>query len=269
VSDWFGRILKMPKKPTNPFMAVASHGWDDAVCNACQAGNCYSFNWAYSRSPEGRKHWPKPPSDALRFDRKLRAGTLYRCSQCQSPWYLDPHALMMNYVQTERIPLILNWSNNTLQLSSRHLQILSQIGETPHDIYGNGAGFNAYPCSVHTHSGEFFPTAIISRQSHAPFEMHRTYRLGSEISTIEPSRFALPLEVRVATSRADEIRMGFAPTILETPEGKRLTANWTINFIAMDGVDAKTIRVAQKQGYFDDTPSVIEEPNAVYFVADQ
>lgn len=260
----FGKRSKQPL-----FVPIATRGWAKADCDACQAGSVISFNWEHARSEKqiGDRSTAVDIS-AFKVDRRLRAGVLFCCDRCGSHWYLDPDGLMMNSVKAERVPLLLRWSEHRLTLNDDLENVLRQIGRTPSDIYGNGASFESYPCAVHTHSGDFIPTAIVSKQRHAPFEDWREYRLGSEIASIKPSDNALSLEVRTATSRADEISMGFAPTILETEDGQKLTANWTTNFLKMDGIDPSTVRMSTDQSYFSDRPPMIDSPKPVYFIVD-
>jgi hypothetical protein len=243
-------------------------GFGNTNCNDCQIGRAISFSLEYAQSSGRSDGWLGVNVNALTKVHGLKAGSLYQCASCESWWYLDPQGLMMNSVETERLPLILSWSEQTLVLSDETISVLRAIGVTPSDHYGNGSQYQTYPCAVRTFAGDFFPIAVVSKQRHAPFEIHRAYKLSCEIASIEPSEYALPVAVRQATSKAYEIRMGFAPTILETDMGIRLTANWTTNFLKMEGVDSTTTRIAEDQNYFSDTPPIIEELKPIYFAAD-
>lgn len=266
--DWLKRFLRKSSRNASAVTPIVTRGWGDAECDACLFGNVYSFNWNYARSGKGVPDWPAAKIESFVLEQTLKAGHLYRCQNCNNAWYLDPGGFMMNSVQNERLPLIRDWSERRLSLTEELEYALSHIGRTSPDVYGNGAQYEEYPCAVQTTSDEFVSIAVVTKQHHAPFEHYRDYRLGSDIASIQPSDYALPLEVRLVTARAHEQRMGFAPTILETESGERLTANWTTNFIKLDGIDPSKIQVASTQAYFSDTPPILDEPKPVYFVVD-
>ncbi len=173
----------------------------------------------------------------------------------------------MSVVPADRVDLILEWNNGPILLSQEYVQRLERIGATPPDSYGNGRQHKRTPCSVTTTGGERIDLAVVSIQAHAPFETHRNYRLGTEIARLDESPYALPLDVRIATSRAEEIRMGLAPTIIEMTDGKRFTLNWTTHFLVKEGYRAADARVAE--GNLLPMPEIADEPKEIiYFVVD-
>lgn len=239
----------------------------DPDCRICGAGSTISFNLEYAKTtdrPDARRDLSIFVSPQV-----MRWGTLFQCSSCGQPWYLDGNAQFMNFVPRERIGLIQEWNEHPILIGSEHLSKLEEIGRTPPDLYGNGAQFHETPCGVLTKSGERIDVAIVSIQRHPPFEDWRQYRLASEIESIYPSPYALPLHVRVATSRADEIRMGFAPTLVELPNGQVVILNWTQNFFVREGCDASAIVLSQKKLDMKSPPEIYSPPNNItYFVAD-
>jgi hypothetical protein len=239
----------------------------DPDCRICGAGNTISFNWEYAKTTSK----PEAKRDLTVFisPQKMRWGTLFQCASCGQPWYLDSDAQFMNVVLRERIELIQKWNDHAILIGSNNLARLEEIGRTTPDLYGNGAQFHETPCGVMTKSGEKIDLAIVSIQRHAPFEHWRQYRLASEIETIYPSPYALPLPVRVATSRADEIRMGFAPTLVELPNGQVIILNWTQNFFVRDNCNTSAIVISQKKLDMKSLPEIYSPPNnIIYFVAD-
>ncbi len=174
-------------------------------CRLCGTGRLTSFNW-----PHAQKHPEALNLYVYEFSKKLRTGSLFKCKSCNHPWYLDENELFMHSVPMERLKLIEEWNAKPIILSAEHTHILKEIGATPPDVYGNGRQYAQTPCKVITKSDEVFSFAIISQQQHAPFEEYRKYRLASEIQDIQASPFALALEVRLATTQAEEIRNGFA-----------------------------------------------------------
>ena len=175
----------------------------------------------------------------------------------------------MNHVKDEKLNIIGVWSNSEQKLSIEQSEVLRAIGSTPPDLYGNGSKFVQTPCQIKTKDGEIFECAIVSVQEHAPFEDWRNYMLASEIEEISPSPYALPLEVRLATTQADEIRMGFAPTIVELSNGKRMILNWTTNFLKVAGVESPATKVCSERVSTSNMPEIYQaKEKTVYFIAD-
>ncbi|MBD8897831.1 hypothetical protein [Rhodanobacter sp. DHG33] len=176
----------------------------------------------------------------------------------------------MNYVSPDRLELVSRWNDKPILLNPGQVSILGAIGSTPPDVYGNGSQYVETPCAVTTVHGESFDLAIVSLQKHAPYEEWRHCYLASDIKEIRPSPFALNLEVRTATSRADEIRMGFAPTVVEAPDGEVLVLNWRQNFIVSPKFDVSQVAVSSRRFDWKSPPPVLGPPQGVvYFVADQ
>jgi hypothetical protein len=239
----------------------------DPDCRICGAGSTISFNWEYAK--QTKRADAKRDLTIFIKPQALRWGTLFRCASCDQPWYLDGEARFMNFVPRDRIHLIAEWNEHKLLLKPEHLTKLEMIGRTPPDVFGNGAQFHETPCGVLTKSGERVDLAIVSLQKHAPFEDWRHYRLASEIEDIYPSPYALPLPVRIATSNADESRMGFAPTLVDLPCGKTVILNWTQNFLVRDGCDASAVVVSRQQLDVKNLPAIQPPPkNVTHFVAD-
>ena len=236
-------------------------------CPSCGAGGLISFDWEYaktSRSPEHRR-------DLSVFvrPRELRYGVLYECVLCRHPWYLCGEPAFMNFVPPERLELIEKWNEHPIILRQEPSAQLGAIGRTPPDQYGNGRQFHETPCAITTVSGEQINLAIVSVQRHAPFEEWRDCRLASDIAAVHPSPYALPLTVRAASSQADEIRMGFAPTMIEAPNGELLALNGTQNFLVSSRCKASEVVVSNRRLDWSNSPALHGRPDGiVYFVAD-
>jgi len=174
----------------------------------------------------------------------------------------------MNAVSTERLPLIERWNDKPILLPAGQRAVLAAIGETPPDLYGNGRQYRETPCAVTTVKGEKIDTAIVSVQCHAPFEEWRDYRLASEIAEIAPSPHALPLDVRIACSKAEETHMGFSPTTVELPNGQAVVLNGTPSFFVGGNINAAQIKLSPKAGRGELPPIHQGTDKIVYFVAD-
>lgn len=237
-------------------------------CHACGAGASLWFSWRHA-------HERRSQEDLRRISpfecwRALRRGKLYKCSVCDEVWHLDEDAERMTHVESKRLPLVLDWSREAIALPAAMSGLVQQIGPTPPDVYGNGSERRVTPCAVTTHSGERFDKAVICVQRHAPVEGGLRFRLGSEIAEITESPFALHRLVREASSRAHEVRMGFSPTLIEMPDGRRFVMNGTTHFFVAPGYAASDAR-AVAGSYFSEplSPSFVETPNdVIYFVVD-
>lgn len=236
------------------------------ACQGCHAGHLVGFN----RAQASDRDPAMPVRSGFEVSRPLRSGALYRCKRCDRPWYLSITTGLMSLVPDERMALILAWDRSRILLSPSVTARLGQIGPTPPDQYGNGGEYRETPCGVVTTAGERIDLAVVSLQSHAPFEPWRRCRLGSEIADVYPSPHALPLAVRRATAQAEEIRMGYAPTLVEAPGGRILVLNWRSSFLVMDGIEAPQVRLLQRRSGIQATPEMIAPPpgEVTYFIAD-
>ena len=266
-TGFFEVILRRPREiqiPTNENPSLSKV--PPATCRSCGAGRMIGFNWDYAR-----EKGLGLDLDAFQLAENLRRGTLYQCRDCGHPWYLAPDSQVkfMNAVNPDRLPLIHRWNEKPILLSPDHERKLAAIGRTPPDHYGNGKDYHQTPCGVVTTSGEKIDLAIVSQQGHAPYENGRACRLADEIGDIYPSPFALSLAVRLATTRASEISMGFAPTLVETPDGKLFTLNWTTHFFVKPGIRAGDLAVSQKGLDRQHLPEIYAGGEAItYFIAD-
>ena len=237
-------------------------------CTACGAGASVSFNWAYARKRGASEDKERIALFALW--RPLRRGQLHRCRMCQAIWHLDGDAQDMTHVENERLDLVLAWDREPIGVPPDIVAIAEKIGPTPPDVYGNGHERRVTPCAITTVSGTTFETALICVQLDAPVQAHMQFRLGSEIASIRESPFALPAEVRRASSRAEEMRMGFSPTLIEMLDGRRFVMNGMTSFMVVDGYDASEARVVTGSFFREDpSPAFVEKPkDPVYFIVD-
>lgn len=249
-------------------------------CRLCGYGSMTSFNWPFAKNPTsdsninifnwpyGKIHPSGYTSYVFEFIKKLKTGSLFKCKSCNEHWYLDENESFMNAIPKTRLELIKQWDASTIILNTEQLKILKEIGRTPPDIYGNGKQYHETPCKIITKNCEIFNFAIITQQRHAPFEKYRKYRLASEIQEIQSSPFALSLEVRVATTEAGELGMGFAPTVIEKPNGELVIFNWTQHFYDNRDCLAKDLKVANDYNDPRKLPIASKAPEITYFIAD-
>ena len=239
----------------------------DPTCNACRAGEITSFNWAFANE-RGTADDVDRVAPFVPW-KELRRGRLFRCNVCHQVWHLDSRSQLMTHVTEERLPLVLKWNEEPIALTEDQQAWLEQIGPTPPDTYGNWSDRRVTPCRVTTATGEVIDPAMICVQLEAPVAFGLDFRLGTEVADVTESEFALPLEVRLASSRAEEMRMGFSPSLIEMPDGKKFVLNGMTSFMAEQGYAARDARVV-KGDYFSENPppAFVQAPAITYFVVD-
>lgn len=215
-----------------------------AGCPSCDGTNFINFNWEFAVTgnvPELAKY-PKylVPSE------KLKNGSLWKCQVCENWWYLNETQNQMNAVPKERQGLLVRWNSLPLEPLIDMVKTLSEIGATPPDIYGNGQGEIRVPCRVITKSNETYDCAWICFAQGPPLDLwpSKTFLLD-EVLRIEPSPFALPKEIRVATADAEEVRMCFSPTMIEAPDRKLICLNGTNDFFVDSRYKPDEMKLAQ------------------------
>jgi hypothetical protein len=236
-------------------------------CKVCNAGALISFNWSSAQKSDRREYTEIVAH--LIYWKSLRRGSLYRCSGCHEVWHLDGANEAMTHVSPARLSLVEQWGEKTIALSEKVQTQIERIGPTPPDLYGNGDQKRVTPCKVTTSSGEEIDPAMVCVQLDAPVQDHIQARLGSDIFSVSNSAFALPLDVRLASSQADEMRMGFYPSLIEMPDGKKFVLNGMTSFMDEPGYEAETARVAGGS-YFSESPPppIAKAPTVTYFVVD-
>jgi hypothetical protein len=193
---------------------------------------------AYARS--GKDEDLRKVVATLVEERRLKGGALYRCEVCRQPWFLDAHGRMLHRVPRERETLLEQWGGTALIPSNEHRAILRRIGGSGADLYGNRAGGLRFPCSVRLADGETINPALLLISTAPPIE-GTAATLYDPAMSIEPTRFALPPAVRLATLRAEEVRMGFAPTRVSTRDGRGFVLNWSCDLVHVDGVSGEDL----------------------------
>jgi hypothetical protein len=212
---------------TQTFGAVDSGG-------PCACGGPYvSFDIAYARS--GKHEGLKKVLTTLLEERRLKVGAIYRCEACRQPWFLDAFGRMLHRVPREREALLEKWGVTELVPSNEHRAILRSIGGSGADLYGNSAGELRFPCSVRLPDCVTINPALLVLTKAAPIGGDMAILYDSAL-LIEPTPFSLPPAVRLATLRAEEVRMGFAPTAVSTRDGRHFVLNWSCELVHVGDV---------------------------------
>jgi hypothetical protein len=209
------------------------------TCPLCAEKNCISFIWQDTlTNKDGHlaalaKH--------LVYLRPVKFGKLYQCPKNRLYWYLEDSTQRITQVPAVCENVFLSWCEHWLKLSFEQIAALREIGGIERDHYGNGAGEIKVPCKITRADGVVFDPAIVLVTNLPPMHEQRPNQiLGRPDDLIEPSDYALPLDVRMATARAEEIRMGFMPTRISTKNGQNyilLGTQHVFHHLAIKGRD--------------------------------
>lgn len=207
-------------------------------CPACEIPNVICTNYdSFTNDYSG-------PFSELK---SLKFGRLVKCNNCKTIWFVGNPNHYVDTVSIERLKIVEDWNKKHLSLSPEQVDVLTDIGSTLPDSYGNQKEFISVPCKCTLKSGEVIDNALISIQQKPPvglmYDNKNTFYFIDQISSIEQSDIALPLKVRLETANSGEIRMGYAPTILLAPNNKLYITNGTTNFFYEDDIKGEGIKI--------------------------
>ncbi len=234
-------------------------------CEICGAGHVVRLDWGGGAfdAEEDRAR-----TAALDHREDLGRGSLFACRICQEPWWVDAQRTAAHHVTAGKLALLRAWSEADLSLSPAALTLLKKIGPTPPHQYAVDNGDQQFPCAIITRSGERFDHAVLSLQADPPLDSHRPVRLAGEIAEVLESPDALPLAVRKASARSHELAMGYAPTLIDMPDGESFLLNGTQNFLVKRGRRAGEAKVSKSLVSRESRGEVVNAPDdEVLFVA--
>ena len=264
--DFMKKIFSRTDRDVEPENDIYEDFSESLFCNTCEAGFMEMFNWKMAN--EGELDLPNV-KEGFTHLKPMKSGALYECKECGAKWYVDGEGVLAHFIGASQLPSLMAWNDMKVDLTAEQRSILHKIGRTPPDTYGNGSKYEEYPCAVETTDGEKIDMAVVSIQVVAPLRGSQTNRLASDIKSIEPSPYALPLDVRRATSDAEEMAMDFAPTLITLSNGEKRMLNWTQNFLKISGVDASVTQVSNDAYNYKNMPEQYNlEDEVIYFVAD-
>lgn len=131
----------------------------------------------------------------------------------------------------------------TNTLSSNLLLKAKNIGATPYRIFAGEITHLMVPCKVITKDRQILDMSLISFQKIDTIEgWQKHIRSAEEISDILPSAYTLRYKLRLATTKAQEIRMSYSPTAIKALPWQRFNLNGITNFFDYRGIKGKDIR---------------------------
>jgi hypothetical protein len=143
------------------------------------------------------------------------------------------------------MPLVRHWNQSNLNIEDSALSILSTIGGVQ-DYY---KGYISIPCSIQNVAGLQHYKSLILVSKQPPFRWHEQQKIywAQDIDTVSPSPFALPIDVRRASSEKKEEAMGFAPVSVLDKKGTEYTLGCESQFFDHNGIKGEEIRLSGHQ----------------------
>lgn len=180
----------------------------------------------------------------LVLKRNLKFGEMWRCQKCETPWFLTSNRQWIHRIGLEFKPLVAHWNETALDLTLPCLRAATGIGGVRNDWEETVI----LPCAVTTKNGERFEKAILQVTKTPPYRWYslEKVRWAWEIAELEGSRFTLPLQVRRASHEKREEAMGFAPTDVQSNDGRSFTLGNASDFFEHEGVTGPNIQLAPR-----------------------
>lgn len=223
------------------------------ACPYCDIPPLVAFEWSSALYARLREQ--------LRDDTALKSGRRLRCPVCDQAWYLDAEGATATRIPRDREALVTEWSASDLTVRPAVMSVLDAIGAIEADQYGNGRGYSHIPCAIEWSDGTVSNPCLLLVTNMPPIlGAEQTVRLFQHVARVYSTDFALPLDVRRATRRADEHRMGLAPTAVKDPGGRTLFLNWSADIFDSNGIRGKDMRLADSTTRFDGISPIVSEP---------
>jgi hypothetical protein len=238
-------------------------------CRVCDDPPYIAFNWQYAQ--ENKDHALYALFSQLEPGKSLKFGHLYACRLCGLNWFLDDACSTMTRVPDDQRDILNEWNESQLPIEQEHLRVLDTIGGTAPKYWMGRDGVIAIPCAILTLSGERINPAVVWITRRPPVSVFTSrVRLYRNISAVEPSRFALPMDVRRATVLAGEVRMGFSPTRVVAANGTPFILHWATSLFNQNGITGSEIHQSSKPFRMDESITIAEADltHATYFFAD-
>lgn len=234
-------------------------------CPQCDGSGSIFFRYKESLKSRNDKY-----NDYIKKTYKLKYGALGQCIVCENFWYADEN-FGQYFIHKQRVPLLQKWSESKHVLPFKLLLKAFRIRPTPEGFYGGMLKRTEIPCSITTVNNVNYQKALLVITKLPPiYESVENVFFSNQIKEIQESSFALPFCVRKASAAAEEVRMGFFPTVVSSRSGSRIMLNGVCNFYDHLGIKGEDIVLSAKnsisQESFEHYSEVRED--IVYFFSD-
>ncbi len=198
----------------------------------------------------------KKINDLLVLYKDLSFGKISKRRDNGDFWYINPKETIARFITKAQLELFFKWDNETLLLSDKQFEILSEIGGVPTSQYSLYPDNIEFPALVTTASGQQIDLCLLHFSKSPPFQRHfKKVILLNDIVDIRPSELALTHDLRLSSMLADEMRMGFWPFMVRTNSRKIITYNGVTQFASTGELKGKDI-ISQVEFSYDKFDSV-------------
>jgi hypothetical protein len=147
---------------------------------------------------------------------------IYKCMLCQSEFYKEDE--MFQRFAKGQINTLKEFFNLALELNEEQKEALEEVGLTDDWKMNKQA-----PVKIILKNGEIFDFVTIQVSSNPPigyfYDHFEKIIYINNIESIENSEFGISKEIRERTKDAEEMRMGFYPTVLKSRSGDKVVVN--------------------------------------------
>lgn len=168
---------------------------------------------------------------------------IYKCARCGIQFFKNGN--IFNRIMPGQLDLLKKWITSELKIEKSLSGKLAQIG-----FSNNWNSEKVAPCMVTSKTGELIDFTVIKVSSNPPlgadYESYKSILFIDQISDIESSKYGLSQEIRKATETAEEMRIGFYPTILISPTNKKIVLNGFELFFDQEGIKGSELKLANE-----------------------
>ncbi len=178
----------------------------DKLCRYCQGHRTTGFSLSYYLHEA-------PATEPLAFVARslepigdLRYGRLHRCRYCHKPWFENGIGFCTPLSKPD-VSVVVRWNDRALPPNA-HLRELALIGTAERHYFREAV---TVPCRALVGSEWRDPCRLLLQNAPPLLAGKRALIFIDDVERIEPTEFALPLQLREFSVRVPERHMGFAP----------------------------------------------------------
>jgi len=179
---------------------------------------------------------------------------IFKCSKCNSEFYKENQTFQK--ILKGQIDFLKEYFKNEQKISSELKSQIDLIGETK-DWNMN----NLVPAKIELKNGEIYDFVTIRISNKPPigyyFEHFEKIIFIDEIKSINSSEFGISQEIRAKAKNAEEMRMGFYPTVLKTKNGTKVVINGQALFFKNGEIKGSDLTLSNE--FWDDKEKYIYE----------
>ena len=193
------------------------------------SGKIIEFN--IESSKDGKNKDIKAINDQLAFQEEMSFGKIHRRKDNGDLWHINPNETIARFITNDQLDLFHKWVKQALLPTDQQFATLKQIGGLPSSQYSLYPDNLQFPARVTTNNGQQFDLCLFHFSQSPPFQPYfKKVLLLSDIIDVAPSELSLSHNLRLASTKADEIRMSFYPFMVRTSTGSLITYNGITQF---------------------------------------